>query len=164
VALLALTLADVNSTSGAGPLGAVGITIAMVTMLTFLPVLLLLVGRRPFWPDIPRLGDEGADETHGRWRRIGERVSAHPHRTAIVAGGALVVMPLGLVNYSNGLTQSNIFRDPVDSIEGQNLIAEAFPEGQAAPTDIVVRNAGRVAQVARARRRCPASRRFCPAR
>jgi len=149
VALLALTLADVNSTSGAGPLGAVGITIAMVTMLTLLPALLLLVGRRPFWPDVPRFGGEGADETHGLWRRIGERVSAHPHRTAIVAAGALVVMALGLVNYSNGLTQSNVFRDSVDSIEGQHLIAEAFPEGQAAPTDIVVRNAGRVTEVAR---------------
>src|SRR5215207_9528725 len=156
VALLALTLADVNSTSGAGPLGAVGITIAMITMLTLLPALLLLVGRRPFWPDVPRFGDEGADETHGRWRRIGERVSAHPHRTAIVAGGALVVMALGLVNYSNGLTQSNGFRDSVDSIEGQKLIAEAFPEGRAAPTDIVVRNAGRVAEVARAATAVPA--------
>src|SRR5215207_6018334 len=118
--------------------------------LTVAPALLLLVGRRPFWPDIPRFGGEGADETHGLWRRIGERVSAHPHRTAIVAGGALVLMALGLVNYSNGLTQSNGFRDSVDSIEGQNLIAEAFPEGQAAPTDIVVRKAGRVADVARA--------------
>jgi len=150
VALLALTLADVNSTSGAGPLGAVGITIAMITMLTLLPALLLLVGRRPFWPDVPRFGDEGADETHGLWRRLGERVSAHPHRTAIVAGGALVFMALGLVNYSNGLTQSNVFRDSVDSIEGQQLIAQAFPEGQAAPTDIIVRNPGRVAEVARA--------------
>src|SRR5215204_6281293 len=150
VALLALTLADVNSTSGAGPLGAVGITIAMVTMLTLLPALLLLVGRRPFWPDVPRFGDEGADETHGLWRRIGERVSAHPRRTAIGAGAVLVLMALGLVNHSIGLTQSNVFRDSVDSIEGQKLIAEAFPEGQAAPTDIVIRNAGRVAEVARA--------------
>jgi RND superfamily putative drug exporter len=162
VALLALTLADVNSTSGAGPLGAVGITIAMVTMLTLLPALLLLVGRRPFWPDIPRYGGEGADETHGLWRRIGERVSAHPHRTAIVAGGALVLMALGLVNYSNGLTQSNGFRDSVDSIEGQKLIAEAFPEGQAAPTDIVVRDAGRVAEVARAAAAVPGVAKVLP--
>src|SRR5829696_4264792 len=162
VALLALTLADVNSTSGAGPLGAVGITIAMITMLTLLPALLLLVGRRPFWPDVPRFGGEGADETHGLWRRIGERVSAHPHQTAIVASGALVVMALGLVNYSNGLTQSNIFRDPVDSIEGQHLIAEAFPEGQAAPTDIVVRSAGRVAEVARAAAAAPGVAKVLP--
>ena len=150
VALLALTLADVNSTAGVGPLGAAGITLAMVTMLTLLPALLLLVGRWPFWPDIPRFGGEGADETRGLWRRIGERVSRHPHRTGIAAGGALVLMALGLVNYSNGLTQSNGFSNSVDSIEGQNLIAEAFPEGQAAPTDIVVPSAGRVAEVARA--------------
>jgi len=150
IALLALTLAEVNGTSGLGPIGAMGIAVAMVTMLTFLPALLLIVGRRPFWPYVPRFGGSGADESHGAWRRIGERVAAHPHRTALVAGGALVVMALGLFNYSNGLTQSSSFRDSVESIEGQELIAQAFPEGQAAPTDIVVRDVARADEVARA--------------
>jgi RND superfamily putative drug exporter len=127
-----------------------GIAIAMVTMLTFLPAVLVIIGRRPFWPYVPRFGGEGADETHGAWRTIGERVAAHPHRTALVAGGALVVMALGLFNYSNDLTQSTSFRDDVESIQGQELIAKAFPEGQAGPTDIVVRDRARVADVVRA--------------
>jgi RND superfamily putative drug exporter len=60
-------------------------------------------------------------------------------------------MALGLLNFSTGLTSSDTFRDSVESVEGQELIAQAFPGGAAAPTDIVVRdpaNAERVAAAA----------------
>jgi RND superfamily putative drug exporter len=169
-ALLALMLAKVNGTSGLGPIGAMGIGIALVVMLTFLPALLTIVGRRPFWPFVPygpehapdhagdgmlarlRRREEAVDETHGLWRRVGERVAAHPR--LIGAGGLalLVVMALGLLNFSTGLTQSNSFRDSVESIEGQELIAQAFPDGQAAPTDIVLPDAENVAAVVEAAR------------
>ena len=149
-ALLALSLAEVNGTAGLGPIGAMGIGVALVVMLTFLPALLTIVGRPPFWPYVPQVGDSGVDETHGLWRRVGDRVAARPHRTALFAAGALVVMSLGLFNYSNGLTQGNSFRDEVESIQGQDLIARGFPQGQSAPTDIVVRDPSRAAEVARA--------------
>ena len=29
---------------------------------------------------IPHFGDEGADETHGAWRRVGDRVARSPRR------------------------------------------------------------------------------------
>jgi RND superfamily putative drug exporter len=78
------------------------------------------------------------DETHGFWRRVGERVAAAPRRVGAAGVALLVVMSLGLLNFSTGLTQSNTFRDSVESIEGQDLIAKAFPSGQAAPSDIVL--------------------------
>ena len=77
-ALLCLMLADVNGTSGLGPIGALGVAVAMVAMLTLLPAWLVIWGRRAFWPRIPRYGTEGVDETHGAWRRVGERVAAQP--------------------------------------------------------------------------------------
>ena len=138
LALLCLGLAEDNGTAGLGPIGAMGVAVAMLVMLTLLPALLVIAGRRPFWPFIPRFGGEGANETHGAWRGVGERVAAQPWR---VAGGAallLAVMSLGLLNFSTDLTQSNSFRDSVESIEGQELIAGAFPQGQSAPTDLVI--------------------------
>ncbi|MBV9416579.1 MAG: MMPL family transporter, partial [Solirubrobacterales bacterium] len=64
VALLCLSLAEVNGTSGLGPIGAMGVALAMLAMLTLLPAGLVIGGRRAFWPFIPRFGSEGADETH----------------------------------------------------------------------------------------------------
>jgi RND superfamily putative drug exporter len=149
-ALLSLSIAKVNGTAGLGPIGAMGIAVALVVTLTFLPALLLLAGRKPFWPFIPRVGGTGADETHGFWRRVGDRVDRRPKTVGIVTGIVLVVMALGILNFSTGLTQGNQFRDSVESIEGQDLIAQAFPSGTTAPADIVVPAGADVAAVARA--------------
>ena len=48
VALLTLSLAEVNGTAGLGPIGAMGVGIAMISMLTMLPALLAICGRRAF--------------------------------------------------------------------------------------------------------------------
>ena len=96
-ALLCLTLAEVDGTAGLGPVGALGIAVAMVTMLTVLPALLVICGRRAFWRPamfgwgngVPHFGDEGADETHGAWRRVGERVARSPRRIWIGTASVL---------------------------------------------------------------------------
>ena len=104
-ALLCLTIAEVEGTAGLGPIGALGIAVAMVTMLTLLPALLVICGRRAFWRPpifgwnngIPHFGDEGADETHGAWRRVGERVARGPRRIWIGTVAVLAVGALGLL-------------------------------------------------------------------
>jgi RND superfamily putative drug exporter len=123
---------------------ALSVFIAMLAMLTFLPALLTVVGRRPFWPFVPHFGDRGADETHGIWRRLGDRVGRAPRRVAVGTTVLLGVLALGLLNYSNGLTTGNSFRGEVESVQAQELIAQAFPSGQSAPTDIVVRDPAQV--------------------
>jgi putative drug exporter of the RND superfamily len=52
-ALLCLTVAKVNGTSGLGPIAAIGIACAALSMLTLLPALLTIFGRRAFWPFVP---------------------------------------------------------------------------------------------------------------
>lgn len=47
--LLCLLVADLNSTSGLGPIGAAGILCALVAMLTLFPAVLVVLGRRIFW-------------------------------------------------------------------------------------------------------------------
>ncbi len=150
-ALLCLTLAEVNGTSGLGPVGALGIAVAMVSMLTLLPALLLVFGRRAFWPFIPRFGDAtAADETRGAWRGVGERVAAHPRRTWIGVVALLGVLTLGLLNFDDGLTQGNSFRDDVEAVQGQRLLSKSFPSGANAPTEILVQDRPKAAAVGRA--------------
>jgi RND superfamily putative drug exporter len=52
-ALFCLTIAKVNGTSGLGPIAAIGVACACLSMLTLLPALLTIFGRRAFWPFVP---------------------------------------------------------------------------------------------------------------
>jgi len=146
-ALLCLALAEVNGTSGLGPIAAMGVAVAMLAMLTLLPAILLIFGRRAFWPFIPRVGSSGTDETHGRWRAIGDRVAAAPRRYWVRTVLVLLVMAAGLLNFSTGLTQGNQFRDDVEAVAGQDLLSKSFPRGSGTPTEIVVPNAAGSAAV-----------------
>ena len=56
-ALFCLTFAKVNGTAGLGPIGAMGVACACLSMLTLLPALLTLFGRRAFWPFVPHTPD-----------------------------------------------------------------------------------------------------------
>ena len=149
-ALLCLTLADVNGTSGLGPIGALGVAVAMLAMLTLLPAWLVIWGRRAFWPRVPRFGSEGIDETHGRWRRVGDSVARSPRRVWVGTVALLLVLSLGLLNFDTGLTSGNGFRDDVEAVAGQELLAQAFPSGANAPTDVVVPDPARAEAVSAA--------------
>ena len=148
-ALLCLSLASVNSTASLGPIGAIGIATAVLVMLTFLPALLVITPRVVFWPRVPHVGDTGADATHGAFRRTGEWVARAPRRVWIGSIAVLGVMALGGFAYDNGLTSGNAFRGDVEAVEGQEVIAESFPSGANAPTDIFVPDASQAGAVAR---------------
>jgi RND superfamily putative drug exporter len=227
-ALFCLSIARVNGTSGLGPLGALGVFCAALSMLTLLPALLLIFGRRAFWPFVPhtaatrpsfegltaqgqkllRASSAGAlaravgacliaflllpltvltaiirrlsgrrvpsvvsvldgpvftpyelrrvqhehqvDETHGFWKRVGDRVAVNPLRTFFGSIAVLLVMCLGLVFFSTDLTTNDSYRSKVESIEGQELLAKSFPAGSSAPTDIIVSDAADVERVSAA--------------
>jgi putative drug exporter of the RND superfamily len=102
-ALLCLMIAKVNGTSGLGPIAAIGIGCAALSMLTLLPALLTIFGRRAFWPFVPH-----TEETAPTGTAISDRA-----RRGIVEGsgaGALarvvlaclvvvVLLPLVLLNW-----------------------------------------------------------------
>ena len=154
-ALLTLSLAEVTSTAGLGPIGAMGIAMAMVAMLTILPALLTLLGRRAFWPFVPRVGSAGTDETHGVWRRVAEWVARGPRRVWAGTTVVLVVLASGLVFLNNDLTTGNMFRNDVDSVQGQKLLEAGFPAGANAPTNILVTDQGKVDAVRTALAQAP---------
>jgi putative drug exporter of the RND superfamily len=162
-ALLVLLLADVNSTAGIGPIGAMGVGIAMLFMLTMLPAALTMFGRRAFWPFIP-YGPSGAgahgaiagrlarfshqtDETHGTWRRVGERVARRPRAVAGATVVVLLVMCAGFVQLDTGLTSGNSFRGEVEAVKGNELVAAHFPAGANVPSTVIVPRADRVEAV-----------------
>ena len=102
-ALLCLVVAKVNGTSGLGPIAAIGIFCAALSMLTLLPALLTIFGRRAFWPFVPHTASTApsADQVSERARR---RIVDGPALGALVRVIAacllvLVLLPLVLVNW-----------------------------------------------------------------
>jgi RND superfamily putative drug exporter len=148
-ALLCLSLAELNSTSSLGPIGAIGIACAMLAMLTLLPAMLVIAPRFVFWPKVPRVGTSGTDAEHGPWRRLGDRTARSPRRVWIGALAVLLVMAAGLFAYDDGLTSSEGYREDVEAVTGASLIAESFPGGSNAPTEIIVTDPAKVAAVSR---------------
>ena len=136
-ALLCLSVAQVNSIAGLGPVGALGVAVAATAMLTLLPALLLVGGRRAFWPFVPRRGDE-RPASRGFWARLGTRIERR-HRGAwigtVVALGALA---LGTLTLDDNLTTANLFRGSVESVRGQRLLEQSFPAGASAPAVVLV--------------------------
>jgi putative drug exporter of the RND superfamily len=171
-ALLVLMLAEVNSTAGIGPIGAMGVCLAMIFMLTLLPAALTIFGRRAFWPFIPYgpsgAGPHGAiagrlarfthatDETHGMWRRVGEWVARRPGSVAASTIAVLLVLCAGNLALDTGLTNGNSFRGDVESVEGNELVAAHFPAGANVPSTVIVPRGGDVGAVAAALREDPA--------
>jgi putative drug exporter of the RND superfamily len=75
----------------------------------------------------------------------------------VTTGILLGVGCLGVASFSSGLTNTQDFRGAVESVQGQQLIANAFPAGSTAPTDVVVPDVAALPAVARAIRAVPAA-------
>jgi RND superfamily putative drug exporter len=142
-ALLCLSLASVNSTAGLGPIGAMGVAVAATAMLTVLPALLLIGGRRAFWPYVPRFDRPGESEIETSWRRgfwgrLGPWIERRHRSVWIVATLALLALSLGALTLDSNLTTANAFRGEIESVEGQKLLERSFPAGASAPTTVIV--------------------------
>ena len=79
-----------------------------------------------------------ADATHGFWKRVGDRVAARPTRIMTGSIVVLLVMCAGLAFFSTDLTTNDGYRTTVESVEGQDLLAQSFPAGASAPADVIV--------------------------
>lgn len=139
--LLCLLLSDLGNTSGLGPVGAIGIAGALVSALTFLPAVLLLFGRSIFWPAIPRLDHVHAQDkigTRGLWGRVASIVGQHPRRTWVLTLAGLLAAAAFLPTLkAEGITQSQIFLNEVESVTGQEVLAKHFPAGSGSPVQVV---------------------------
>ncbi|MGB2569701.1 MMPL family transporter [Micromonospora citrea] len=156
VGLLCLLAADLPSTRGLGPVGAVGIVAALLAMTTLLPAVLVLCGRWLFWPFVPRWSPDAATDDvtvdHGIWRRIAGVVGGRPRAVWIGTAAALVALTFGIGNLSIGLPGEESFTAEVGSVTGQKLIAAHYPGGATAPAEILAtaRTADEVVAAARA--------------
>lgn len=134
--LLVLLLTDLASTRALGPVAAIGIVVAMLAALTFLPAALMTIGRAVFWPFPPRPSNP---TKRGLWARIAEAVAKRPRAIWI---GLVIVLALPLLAApqfkASGVAQSEFVLGQSEARDGQDVLAEHFPGGSGSPTQIVV--------------------------
>ena len=154
-ALLCLSLRPSTRSQGSGPVGAMGVAVAAAAMLTLLPGLLLVGGRRAFWPYVPRYGSTPRRE-RDVWERLGAWIERRHRLVWMGSTAALALLALGALTLDANLTTANSFQGSVESVQGQSLIEESFPAGASAPTTVLVRDPAKTQaalEAARCRRR-----------
>ncbi|MFJ8719035.1 MMPL family transporter [Streptomyces violaceus] len=149
LSMLVLLAAEMNSTSGLGPVAAIGVAVALLAMMSLFPALLVICGRWIFWPAIPHYGSPDPTE-RGIWARTGRRIAGRPRITWAVTALALAVCSLGLVQLrAEGISNADAFTGKPDSITGQEVSARYFPAGSGDPL-VIVSNRAQAEQVGRA--------------
>jgi RND superfamily putative drug exporter len=151
IGLLTLSLAELNSTKGMGPVLAIGVAVALLAMVTLLPALLVITGRWVFWPAKPRYGS-AEPTSRGIWARTGRRIAARPRVVWITTAVILGAMAIGLTGLkASGLTNAQSFRGHPDSVAGQTVLDQHFPAGAGQPIEVFA-NPADATQVAAALR------------
>ncbi|MEU2558550.1 MMPL family transporter [Streptomyces longispororuber] len=135
--LFCLLAADLNSSRGMGPLGAVGVLCALVAMLTLLPALLVLLGRRVFWPLVPAFGSEPR-KRRSLFASMGSSAGRRPLVVLATGAALLAVLSLGALNLPGNLKQEDSFTSKPDSIAAMETLAAAYPERGTQPISVIV--------------------------
>ena len=141
IGLLVLLLASLQNNKGLGPVGAIGVACAVVTILTFLPALLVLFGRWIFWPRIPRVGTED-EKLSGAWSKVALATERKPKKYFFATTLLLVVLAafIGTLK-AGGISTSESFTSKPESVVGQELAAKYFPGGEGQPTQVFINSA-----------------------
>ncbi len=137
VALALLLLAEIEGRQVLGLVSAVGIVVAMIAGLLVLPSALVVFGRWIFWPFVPKVGGKNPYEK-SIWSKLGKAVSKKPIAVAAIGVAVLAGLASGGLGIKNGLSATEIFIEKPEAVLGQEVLAEAFPAGSAAPTYVIV--------------------------
>jgi RND superfamily putative drug exporter len=140
VGLMCLLLSDLASNKALGPVGAVGIVFAVLVALTFVPAMLLLVGRAAFWPRHVEYGSPHLEQNpKSSWVRIAGWIRRRARPMWIIVGVVLVIGCLGVIGLkASGVPASDLVLGESQARDGQNVLAAHFPGGSGQPVQVIV--------------------------
>ncbi|MFF4897857.1 MMPL family transporter [Streptomyces sp. NPDC001068] len=136
--LLALLLSDLTNNRALGPVAAIGIVCAAVSALTFLPAVLVLLGRAAYWPAAPRPTTTDKPGGHGVWPRVAALVDRAPRKVwAVSLAGLLLCAAFAPTLASKGVALDETFVDDAPSVAAQRTLTRHFPGGSGNPTVVI---------------------------
>jgi putative drug exporter of the RND superfamily len=98
-------------------------------------------GRWLFWPRVPRLDHvhaEDAVEGKGIWGRVARLVGRRPRAVWAGTVACLLVLAAFVPTFkASGISQTDVFLDPVESVSGQEVLSEHFAAGFGNPAQVL---------------------------
>ncbi|MFB7375189.1 MMPL family transporter, partial [Streptomyces sp. NPDC056222] len=143
--LLALLFSDLTNNRALGPVGAIGIACAVLSAVTFLPAVLVLLGRAAYWPARPKAST--GDDAHPVWRKVAALVDRAPRK--VWAGSLAALLACAAFSFtldSKGVPLDEIFVKDAPSVAAQVRLSEHFPAGAGNPA-VVIAGAGAAEKV-----------------
>ncbi len=145
--LFSLLFSELNSNRSLGPVAATGIIMSYFTAMTFFPALLLLFGRKSFWPLKVTYDAETSSKNEPSkfnlysnfWNKIARFVENRFRMIWIVLGVSLLaIIIIGLPTLkASGVSQAQNITGKSEAITGQNLLGKYFPAGSGNPMQII---------------------------
>ena len=132
LAVLTLLFATYGEYRGFAPVLGLGVFVTLIAGLTLMPALLALLGRRAFWPRVPRKGDAAPASRLGEDRRPGRggpEAGRRDRRGDPRRARAGLPLLLAAVQLHRGLPQEHALQ------AGLRPAREALPQGRPRPDD-----------------------------
>lgn len=121
------------------PVFSLAVVIILLAGLTLIPSIFALMGRRAFWPFIPKV-EATPEPRKGFWYKVSRLVTKRPGLSASVL---LIVLLIGVVNLTTmkfNFNLMNSFPEDISSRQGFEILADHYPPGQLAPVDVILQS------------------------
>lgn len=146
IAMLVLFLTDFKPYNHFAPVFSIAIVFILLGGITLIPAIFTLAGRKAFWPFVPKIEEQDTSSTkkEGFWQKVGRNVTKRP---GITAGIILVLMLAASANVGTmkfSFNQLESFPEDIDSRVGYERLADHFPEGELAETNIVLKSEDKI--------------------
>lgn len=151
IGLGALILADYGAFQRFAVPFSLGILVTLIAVITLLPAILTILGRKAFWPLIPRTADMAKEhakqknkeymapkENHRFMRKVGQFTTGKPWLVIVVTVVILVGLALTSTQIKYKYDLLSTFPEDINSRQGFTIIEENFTPGELAPVKVIV--------------------------
>ncbi|MGM8364343.1 MMPL family transporter [Virgibacillus sp. W0181] len=139
IAMLTLFVTVFEPYHAFAPVFSIAVVFILIAGLTLIPSLFAIMGRKAFWPSIPKV-EKGPKQKHRFWGGIGNLAKKHP-----IVFGVILIITLGIgtfnittIDYS--FNQLKSFPEDMSSRAGFELLESHYPAGQLAPVHVILKS------------------------
>ncbi|SEG66297.1 MMPL family transporter [Paenibacillus sp. UNC499MF] len=138
VAMLTLFTAAFKPYHHFAPVFSTAMAVILLGGLTLIPAVFALLGRKAFWPFVPKPLESSAGKAKGFWASMGGFVTGRPGLTAGILLLALLASSLSVTSMKYSFNLLKSFPDNTSSRQGFEILESKFPPGQLAPVTILL--------------------------